>query len=213
MSMNEVTKAPLHYVVFDLELEREIKELEGGWADARSGKGGMSCAVAYYSESNSFELYGAGKQEAKRLARDLEDASVIVSYNGMGFDVPVIEGITGERLEFDTHVDLLSMIKAQTGRLNGHGLDNVAQYTLGYGKSGSGALAPVMYKEARVKLSSEGDDNFRDGVNKLIELVNYCLNDVCLTRDLLIFLKEHGYLIGPNGPINLIKEKWWEQLK
>lgn len=190
------------YRVFDIEIQKTVEEV-GGWGAAREGKAGFACGVIYDSEDDCCWLYGPRDQEA--FAAALEAPVVIVSYNGLNFDIPAIEGGLNRKLNTRSHFDILDVLVAQVGGRKGLSLENVAQHTLGRGKSGSGALAPVMYQ-----LACAGGEH---GAQEMTKLLNYCALDVILTRNLFRFVQSHGMLITPNGPIHLTLPPYFSQLQ
>lgn len=185
------------YRVFDIEIAKTIDETEGGWEGARKGLSGHSCTAVYDSEEDSIRLFGPDQVAA--LADYLEGPHVIVSFNGIGFDQPAIEGMLGRNLEIREHCDLLAILRQATGSWKGLKLDDLAQATLGRRKSDHGAHAPIVYQEA-LKLIAEGRSE--EALSRYVSLLNYCTLDVLLTRDLLRFLQKNGFVVGPAGPIH-----------
>jgi DEAD/DEAH box helicase domain-containing protein len=164
-----------HVVVFDLETNKLADEV-GGWDALRAGAGGISCLVVWDSITNHHNVYTTETLEMAAL--HLEAADVVISYNGLGFDIPVLEGCIGRRVETKAHLDLLRLIWQATTLRKGNGLDEVGRRTLGRGKVGHGLSAP--------KLAAQG---------RWEELITYCAGDVFLTRDLARFVHEHGGVI------------------
>ena len=166
-----------HVVCFDLETRRLADEV-GGWDQLKRGAGGVSCLVIWDNVSDHCNIYTAETLEA--AAKHLESADVVLSFNGIEFDVPVLEGVLGRRLTIPVHLDLLRLIwNAISGRKKGNTLDETSKRTLGRGKTDKGTSAP--------RLADLG---------KWSELFAYCAGDVLLTRDLFRFVQEHGGVIG-----------------
>lgn len=189
--------------IFDIEIARSVEDTPGGWGAAREGKCGFGCACVYDSESNHTWVYGPQDQEM--LAQDLEQG-LVISFNGCGFDVPAIEGGIGRKLNIATHFDLLdSCMQANNGQRKGLKLEQIAQRTLGRGKSGDGAQAPIMFQRGL-----KGTEN---GVQDIVKLLRYCAMDVIIVRDLLSFVREHGFVVGPNGPLHLTLPPYFGQLQ
>ena len=68
-------------------------------------------------------------------AEHLEAADVVLSFNGIEFDIPVLEGCIGRRVETKIHLDLLRLIwSAISGRRKGNTLDETSKRTLGRGR-------------------------------------------------------------------------------
>jgi len=167
-------------VVADIETKKLASDV-GGWDAMRAGKGGISVLVVWDSWSGRFHLYD--ESTLGTAAEHLEAADVLLSFNGEGFDVPVIEGMLGRRLCIKHHYDLLLLIwSAISGRRKGNTLGEVAQRTLGAKKSGESVLAPALYDQGR-----------------FAELHDYAISDVDLTRRLFRFVQEHGGVVGQDG--------------
>ena len=160
---------PASVVAFDLETCKLASDLPGGWKDLKAGKGGISCLVAWSSTSGRPHIFDA--HTLSDAATLLESADVILSFNGISFDIPVLEGVLGRRLHLSNHLDLLAIIwKALdvTGEPHrGNRLTELADRCLGMAKSGDGALAPALMRDGRWG-----------------ELMDYCLHDVHITRSL-----------------------------
>jgi DEAD/DEAH box helicase domain-containing protein len=180
---------------FDIESRKWASDLrpddvEAGWDDLRSGRGGAS-AIAVYDTRDSW-LYLYDDHSAEACARHLEAADVVVGYCSEKFDVPCIEGLVGRRLRlrasFDIYVELTRAL-ARTGFVGQKGdltLDRIAKRNLGRGKTNHGSNAR--------ELAARG----RWG-----ELFNYCGGDVHLTHDLFWKAVADGGLIGPKGFVSL----------
>ncbi|MCB2214581.1 MAG: DEAD/DEAH box helicase [Desulfobulbaceae bacterium] len=165
---------PAHFCVFDLETKRAATEV-GGWHNA--DRMGMSVGVVYDSKLDGFATYL--EDEVNDLIDHLASASVIVGFNILAFDYRVLAGISGRQLYDRPSLDLLKLIQEQLGyRLS---LNRLAEQTLGRPKSADGMQALRWYKQGRID-----------------EIVTYCREDVALTRDLLLFALDNGYLLFTN---------------
>jgi DEAD/DEAH box helicase domain-containing protein len=146
---------------FDIEtrcLASELGDGSEGWKALLAGEGGISvaCVVLEYEDSSLVRVFD--DHTVERLAMVLEAADEVVTFNGTHFDVPVVEAVLGRSLELQAHVDLKKHL--------GGSLNRNAWKLLGRGKSGRGEDAPALLREGRIG-----------------ELVNYCLDDAYLTRD------------------------------
>lgn len=171
-----------HVVVFDLETRKLAADV-GGWDELKKGAGGISCIVVWDSLTDNHNVYTS--ETLLAAAAHLEAADVVLSFNGIEFDIPVLEGCIGRRVETKVHLDLLRLIwSAIAGRRKGNTLDETAKRTLGRGKAGHGTSAPRLAEEGRWQ-----------------ELFTYCAGDVFLTRDLFRFVREHGGVVGADGKL------------
>lgn len=170
----------IHVVCFDLET-RKLADEVGGWDELKKGAGGISCVVVWDNLTDHHHIYTS--ETLLAAAAHLEAADVVLSFNGIEFDIPVLSGCVGRRVATKVHLDLLRLIwNAISGRRKGNTLDETAKRTLGRGKIGCGTSAPRLAEEGRWP-----------------ELFTYCAGDVFLTRDLFRFVREHGGVVGSDG--------------
>lgn len=153
-------------IVLDIETQNIF---ERGNRDATKLK--ISFVGIFDYESRTYD--GFFEQDLPRLWKILEHSDRIIGYNTKGFDIPVMNAYyPGDLLKIG-QLDIMEEIVKHTGfRLK---LDDIAQATLGIGKSGSG-LDAVKYWQA----------------GELDKLRDYCLQDVKVTKDLY----EHGRTKG-----------------
>jgi len=172
------------FIFFDTEVSKPIEEV-GGWNAARTGAAGLSAAVCLYEPSSRVRIFDNATLE--ELVHELETPGItLVTFNGEGFDLPLIGGLFGRSITPSRHLDLLSLVSEGDG-LKGWGLDDVCKRTLGRGKTGHGAFAPTLVRQGR-----------------WAELFDYCLNDVYLTRDLFFHIRSRGTVISPDGRLKVI---------
>lgn len=145
-------------VVIDIETRNTFQDV-GAYNPALLE---VSLVGAYFYETDTFESFM--KEDLPALWPRLERADRIIGYNLFGFDYPCLQtSYTGTLAALPT-VDLLVEIEKQLGfRIK---LDDVAQATLGVGKSGHGLMAVEYWRKGEI-------DKLRE----------YCLQDVRVTRD------------------------------
>ena len=165
---------PEHYGVFDLETKYSATEV-GGWH--RAAKMGISVGVVYDSMLEGCVTYL--EHEIPQLIEHLKRLQLVVGFNNRRFDNRVLSAYTTSDLSTLPTLDLLEEVSNHLGyRLS---LNALAEYTLGVQKSGDGLQALSWYKE--------GDFE---------KLSKYCQKDVEITRDLMIYGLEQGYLLFRN---------------
>jgi DEAD/DEAH box helicase domain-containing protein len=122
----------------------------------------VSLVGVYFYETDTFEAFL--EEDLPKLWPRLERADRIIGYNLIGFDYPCLQSYyTGDMMKLPT-LDLLAEIDKRLGfRIK---LDDVAQATLGVGKSGHGLMAVEYWKKGEIE-----------------KLKEYCLQDVRVTRD------------------------------
>lgn len=158
-----------HFLVLDLETQRLVQEV-GGWDFV--DKLGVSIACAYDSKTDEFLTFR--ENELKKLIQLCEER-LIVGYNIRGFDLPVLVpyGLDTKGLDvFDIMYDLEALTRQRYLKL-----EAVARGTLNAGKSADGLLAVEWWKTGQV--------------DKIIE---YCLQDVKVTRDVFQFGRQNGFV-------------------
>ncbi|MEK7166048.1 MAG: ribonuclease H-like domain-containing protein [Patescibacteria group bacterium] len=154
-------------VVIDVETQQTFRDV-GGYDPKK-----LKISVAGMYEYASDHYFAFTEPELPKLFSYLENASTIIGFNIIDFDLPVLNPYyVGDLTKFAV-TDLLKTVEKQIGfRL---ALDDLVRETLGAKKTGHGLLA-IEY--------------FRNGeMNKLKE---YCLSDVRLTKDLYEYGKANG---------------------
>ncbi|MBI5292554.1 MAG: ribonuclease H-like domain-containing protein [Chloroflexi bacterium] len=161
------TTAPI--LIFDLETQRLADEV-GGWNHIADMK--LACAVTLDLETGRFADYL--EADVERLLADLRAATLVVGFNVRRFDYEVLRPYTGAPLQLPT-VDMLAIIYQTLGfRLS---LDSVAAATLGHSKTADGVSAVGWYKNGELQ-----------------KLLDYCRQDVQVTRELYEYGLQHKQL-------------------
>lgn len=158
---------------FDLETQKSADDV-GGWGNIHL----MKLAVGVVWDSIDQKHFVYEEEQAKDLVRKLQTADLVVGFNVIGFDYTVLQPYANpmavDLTEFPTHDMLVDVHKKLNHRLS---LDNLAQRTLGTQKSADGLQSLQWYKEG-----------------KMDKIIEYCKQDVNVTRDLFLFGAEHGYV-------------------
>ncbi len=165
---------PERYGVLDIETRRSAAEV-GGWNKAE--RMGVSCAVLYDSASKEYHTYLQDEMEA--LVDHLEKLDLVIGFNIVRFDYKVLSGLSPYNFHKLPTLDLLMEVHEILGyRLS---LDHLAQQTLGCEKSADGLQALAWWKEG-----------------KMDEIIEYCKQDVRVTRDLYRFGRDNQFLLFKN---------------
>lgn len=159
-------------LVFDLETQKTAQEV-GGWKNAHLMR--VSVAVAYDSVEDRFYVFEEDK--LSDLTGMLKGADLIVGFNIKRFDYKVLEAYTEvDKLMGLPTFDILDDIQKRLGfRLS---LDHLAINTLNKRKIGNGLLAVEWFKKGDMK-----------------SLIEYCKQDVIVTKELFYHGLEKGYLV------------------
>lgn len=170
-----------HFLAFDLESQRDAKSV-GGWDNISDMK--MSVGVVWNSLKNDFFVYY--ENQVHDLIQHLMSGPRVIGYNHLYFDYTVLSGYAKDQdknkllqtLKQQKNLDLMLDLKSRLGfRLK---LDSLVRATLEMGKSADGLQALIWYQEYLA-----GDPE------KLIKIMEYCKQDVAVTRDLYLYGLKH----------------------
>lgn len=164
-------KKMLKKIILDLETQKTFKEVGG------RGKNHLlkvSVAGIYNYSTDRYQVFR--EYEIPKLAPILQTADQIIGFNIVDFDFEVLKPYLNFDVHQIPHLDLLLEIeKVLTHRIK---LEDVAQATLGAGKSGSGMEAIRLFRNGQWE-----------------DLEKYCLDDVKITKQLYDYaLKNHKLL-------------------
>lgn len=149
---------------------------------------GIACICAYDFWTDRYRVFF--KDNFKEFTDLMASRSIIVGFNSYRFDNMLLKahGLAREDLWEHTY-DILREIWYSQGldvekfvpkTHGGYGLDDMARANDMTGKIGNGALAPVWFQRGEYG-----------------NLVDYCLEDIRLTKGLLDLIINQGYLINP----------------
>lgn len=157
-------------VVLDIETQNTFQDVGGYFTDKLK----VSVVVAYFYETDEFVAYQ--EHELPKLFQRLEKSGRVIGYNSIGFDIPILNNYyVGDLLQLP-QLDMLAKIHESLGyRIK---LDDVAAATIGTGKSAHGLQAVAWWKEGKIQ-----------------EIIDYCEQDVRVTRDVYEFGKENGFIL------------------
>ena len=170
-SINRNQTMTKDYVYFDLETIHSANDV-GGWNNKGDMK--MSVGVTYSSKSNEYIAYPEKKVED--LIKQLASADLVIGYNHISFDYPVLEGYHPFLLvDKCISLDLMVSIEEKIGhRIK---LESVASATLGAGKTAQGLDAIRWWREGKYR-----------------EVAEYCCYDVKVTKLVHEFGAKNGYI-------------------
>lgn len=181
---------PPGVVCFDVETLHLFNEVGGR---SNIDRLGLAVAVTYDSTTDRYESFL--EAQARDLITKLTGARMVVGYNIIRFDYPVLQPYTTHRLDRLPTLDL--MVAVSRGLDRRPALDSVASLTLGYGKSGHGIEAVEWFRQGQIE-----------------RVTAYCQDDVRLVRNLLGFALENGYLRCLDGgrPVHVDTTQWARRL-
>ncbi len=180
-------------IVLDLETKKSFNEVEGRNLRLL----GVSVVGIYSYKDNQFKAFL--EKDIKDLLPYFKQAELVIGFNIKKFDFPVLQPYLDFDLSRLKSLDIFEEVQNSLGfRLS---LNSIAQATLEIGKSGTG-LDALRY--------------FREG--KIDQLIQYCQQDVFVTRELYEYGKRNGHLVYRRGmaletiPIGWAKSKTVEEL-
>ncbi|TAG11585.1 MAG: helicase [Verrucomicrobia bacterium] len=181
-------------VYFDLETQRSFADVGG---PANRSKMGVSVAVTYSTRRGTYEIYGENQLEA--LGEELCRADLVVGWNHLHFDYPVLQNYVLKTLaEMTLNLDMMVNLEQILGfRLK---LDSAATATLGVGKTAGGLDALRWWQDYQKSKNQEF----------MLKIARYCAYDVKCTRFVHEFGMAHGHLKyhDRNGQLCEVPVSW-----
>lgn len=147
----------------------------------------------YDSETDKYSSFT--EDELKNLWPILEKADLLIGFNNIGFDTPVLNHYYSGDLSKIANIDILDEIKKSLGRRIK--LDTIAEATLGRKKISHGLEAMTWWKQGLFDKVKE-----------------YCVEDVRITKDVYEYALKNGILkykdkdTGQIKDIKLDTSKW-----
>ena len=157
----------------------------------------LSLAVVCIHDSDTDAYASYFEEDLPKLWPVLERTDLLIGFNSDHFDIPILNKYYGGDLTRIRSVDLMKEIKKKLGRRIG--LDAVASATLGKKKSGSGVFANVWWQKGEKQ-----------------KVVDYCIDDVKLTKELYDFARAQGHIKYRDG--KMLRElpldpSRWEEMR
>jgi len=156
-------------IVFDIETKNTFQEV----GSSRSEDLDISLLVTYDYTDNEYKTYT--EENMVDLWPILEQTDLLIGYNSDHFDIPLLNKYYPGDLLSVGSLDLLKEIKKSLGK--SIRLDNVAEATIGVGKSGHGLQAIDWWKAGEIE-----------------KIEKYCRDDVKVTKDVYEYALKHKHL-------------------
>ncbi|MFH1824807.1 MAG: DEAD/DEAH box helicase [Candidatus Firestonebacteria bacterium] len=161
----------MNILVFDLETQRSADEV-GGWNNKHLMK--MAVGVIYSTKDKQFKSYTEDK--IKDMFDEFLKADLIVGFNIKNFDWNVLSYYTNIDFTKLPTLDILELVHKRLGfRLS---LDHLALANLKKSKIADGLQSLQWFKEGKIN-----------------EIIEYCQQDVVLTKELFEFMVKNKYLL------------------
>lgn len=170
----------MNAIIYDCEIEKCVPQRGvpndprfdycEGWDDHANM--GITCIGVWDYQEQCSRVFLA--DELREFAELVRARDHIIGFNSIYFDDLLCRA---NGIEITTTYDVLVEVRRATGQPDayvprvtraGYALENLAQSNLGVGKTGNGALAPMLWQEGKHE-----------------EVIEYCRHDVVLTKRLL----------------------------
>ncbi len=165
-------------VYFDLETQRSFSAVGGS---KHKDKMGVSVGVLYSTKDEAYHVYGESQMDD--MVNKLLKADLVVGYNHIQFDYPVLQGYTiydmvNQTVNLDMMIDLEQKIGFRPK------LDSLAAASLGMGKTADGLDALRWYTEYK----NTGN------IEPMMKIAEYCCYDVKVTKHVHEYGLKHGHI-------------------
>lgn len=179
-------------LVFDLEIikailgrgEEQIPGIEycQGWKDFVGM--GISIVGVYDFRESKYRVFL--EDNLNELQELIDDRKFCIGFNNENFDNKLLEA-HGINIPEEKSFDLLKAIKEVTGTTKALGLGAICKANSNTSKNGDGALAPILWQQKQYG-----------------KVIDYCLNDVKMTLDILNIIAFNGCLTDPRNEKEMI---------
>lgn len=156
-------------VFFDIETKNTFQEV--GSNDPKDLD--ISVVCVYDSITDTYSSFI--QEDFKNLWPILEQADMLVTFNGEHFDIPLLNKYYAGDLSKIKSLDLLVEVRNSLGRRIK--LDTIAEATLGKNKIAHGLEAITWWRKGEID-----------------KIIKYCLEDVKITKEIYDYAREHGVL-------------------
>lgn len=161
-------------ITFDIETTNTFAEADS------SDPADLDLAVVCIHDSEDDAYLHYFKETLHELWPRIEAADMLIGFNSNHFDVPLLNKYYAGDLTNIKSLDILEKVYASLGRRIK--LDHIAQATLGEAKSGNGLESLVWWRNGEIQ-----------------KVVDYCIQDVKVTKGVYDYAMKHGKLKYPKG--------------
>jgi DEAD/DEAH box helicase domain-containing protein len=171
-------------ITFDVETRNLFQDVNSTESTALD----ISVVCIHDSATDQYSSYL--QEDFSKLWPILEQADMLVTFNGDHFDIPLLNKYYSGDLTKIKSLDLLVEVRNVLGKRIK--LDTIAEATLGTKKSGHGLEAVTWWKTGEID-----------------KIIKYCIDDVKITKNIYDYAMANGKLkykdFGPAGQIRDIK--------
>lgn len=179
-------------ITFDVETKNTFQEAN------TNDPAGLDISVVCIHDSLTDEYTSYLQEDFRKLWPILEQADMLITFNGDHFDIPLLNKYYPGDLTKIKSLDLLVEVKKSLGRRIK--LDSIAEATLGTNKSGHGLDAIIWWRSGEID-----------------KIIKYCIEDVKITKKLYDYalankhLKYKDFAAGNSASMIKLDPSTWEQ--
>lgn len=168
-------------ITFDLETKNSFQDV------GSNDPAALDMSVICIHDSLDDEYKHFTEDKLRDLWPILEQADILITWNGEHFDIPILNKYYPGDLGKIKSIDLMKEVQKSLGRRLK--LDTVAAATLGMNKSGSGMDAIIWWNAGEIE-----------------KIIKYCIDDVKITKEIYDYaLCNKSLKYTDNGTIKEIK--------
>ena len=182
-------------IIYDIEIENPIPPENGQLVPGiKYSKGwnypatmGIACIGVYNYARDTYRVFGEFElDEFKEL---ISKHDVLVGFNNIGFDNLVLRTCNVEIPDSKCYDILAEIYRSLGSRQKGCKLENVIKANnFPASKNGDGAKAPILWQQ-----------------KYYTKVIDYCLNDVYMTKLILDRILHWGHIKNPINPNQLLR--------
>lgn len=192
----------MNALIYDIEIARAIPSPNsycekgikycGGWSD--HARMGIACIGVYDYAADRARVFCEDNFQSF-IDRARMPGTLLVGFNSIPFDNAVIKATIEQEFAEEQCYDILREIWIASGLSptfdrrthGGVGLDAVCERNFNVSKTGNGALAPVLWQRGKIG-----------------EVIDYCLNDIALTKKLFDCVMAGKPIINPKTGAEIV---------
>lgn len=179
--------SPMRIITFDIETKNSFQDVNS------NDPADLDISVVCTHDSADGSYRSFLEKDFGSLWALLEQADMLVTWNGDHFDIPLLNKYYPGDLTRIKSLDLMKEVQQVLGRRLK--LDSVGEATLGRNKSGHGLQALEWWAKGEVD-----------------KIIKYCIDDVKLTRDIYDYAMANGHLkyrdLGQLKEVKLDTSSW-----
>lgn len=156
-------------IIFDIETKNTFSDVQS------DNPVDLDISVLSLYDSESKKYYSFLEEEFSEMWSFFEKADLLVTFNGIYFDLPILQKYCSFDLKKINHLDIFVEVRKKTNKKIG--LNNIATTTLKIAKSANGLDAVAWWNSGEIE-----------------KIKKYCEQDVKVTKDVYEFACKNNLL-------------------